>query len=704
MSLLAPFYLLAGLAVAGPILFHLLRRTPRGRRMFSTLMFLSPSPPRFTRRSSIEHWLLLLLRAAALLLLAAAFSRPFWRTVIASPDTPKLIPTVAILVDTSASLRRDGLWDQLGTQLSERLKSLDGDARLGLFAFADGWKIVAGFRETDALEGDVRRQLVESRWKDLHPEWSQADLGLGLTQTVGALQEALASQKQPGPVEVWLLSDLADGSKTEALAALEWPDGCRVVLLNATAPAGTNAGLQLVERTPDRPDDKLRVRVSNASDSQRDEFRLRWSTSKTGLEPVTLHVPAGQSRVIVPPPRPDDASELALEGDDAPFDNALWIAEPVRPREVIVYGGTEPADDSEQPRFYLQRALTATAQFDIEFVGLDELGVDRPSLVVLTEPPAAPATWLKSWIAEGGTVLAAPRKAGNVAPLLEAAGVSGVTATEGDVPRYTMLADVDFEHPLLAPFAQARFADFTGIHFWKYRALEFPQNETPRVLARFDAGAPAWVEWSRGKGRVVLWTSGWHPADSQLARSSKFPPLLLRLLELTTGVEPRPLSYVVNQAVPLPAIHGPADIAAMEIRGPNGTSETVAPGATEFVATTEPGLYTVTQGTTSWRFAVNVPPLESRTVPLAPEQLETLGVPLKSNVRDLTEEEIVARQQLMQREEIEQSQQLWRWGLIAAMVFLVGETLLARRSVPGSSADDPQAGLADAQASSGQIA
>jgi hypothetical protein len=89
-------------------------------------------------------------------------------------------------------------------------------------------------------------------------------------------------------------------------------------------------------------------------------------------------------------------------------------------------------------------------------------------------------------------------------------------------------------------------------------------------------------------------------------------------------------------------------------------------------------------------------------VPLAPEQLETLGVPLKSNVRELTDAEVVARQQLMQREELEQSQQLWRWGLIAAMVLLVGETLLARRSVPRNSASDEQAGLSDAQTASAQ--
>lgn len=697
MSLLAPLYLLAGLAIAGPILFHLLRRTPRGRRTFSTLMFLTPSPPRFTRRSSIEHWLLLLLRAAALLLVAAAFSRPFWRTVVASPDAPRLVPTVAILADTSASVRRADLRDQLGRQLSERLKTLDSDARLGLYSYSDRWRTVAGFRETDALEPEVRRQLIASRWQELQPDWGAADLGLGLTQTVGALQEALASQKQPGPVEVWLLSDLADGSKAEALAALEWPDGCRVVLLTAEAPAGTNAGLQLVERTPDRPDDKLRVRVSNAADSKKDEFRIRWVTSQPDRPAATVHVPAGQSRVIVPPERPDDASELVLEGDDAPFDNRLWIAEPIRPREVVVYGGKEAADDSAQPRFYLQGALTATAQFDVDFVGLDGLGVDRPSLVVLTEPPAAPPPWLKSWIEDGGTLLAVPRQSDDVGALLELGSVSGVTAAEGRVSEYTMLADVDFEHPLLAPFAQARFADFTGIHFWKFRDVTFPESETPRILARFDAGAPAWAEWSRGRGRVVLWTSGWHPEDSQLARSSKFPPLLLRLLELTTGVEPRPLSYIVNQPVPLPVIHGPVNVSTLEIRGPGDLSVSLTPGATEFEGTAEPGLYNVRQGSTSWKFAVNVPPLESRTAPLAPEQLEALGVPLKSNVRALTDEEIVARQELMQREELEQSQQLWRWGLIAAIFFLVGETLLGRRSIRSSPADDDPAGMVHPQ-------
>ena len=77
MGLLTPLYLAGLAALSLPVLLHLIRRTPRGRQAFSSLMFLSPSPPRLTRRSRLDHLLLLVLRLTALALLAFAFARPF---------------------------------------------------------------------------------------------------------------------------------------------------------------------------------------------------------------------------------------------------------------------------------------------------------------------------------------------------------------------------------------------------------------------------------------------------------------------------------------------------------------------------------------------------------------------------------------------------------------------------------------------------
>ena len=59
----APVLVFLLIAVSLPIVFHMFRRTPSGRQLFSTLMFLDPSPPRITRRARIENWPLLRINA-----------------------------------------------------------------------------------------------------------------------------------------------------------------------------------------------------------------------------------------------------------------------------------------------------------------------------------------------------------------------------------------------------------------------------------------------------------------------------------------------------------------------------------------------------------------------------------------------------------------------------------------------------------------
>src|SRR6516225_3429699 len=109
MTFLAPLFLLAGLAVGLPVLFHLIRRTTRQRTPFSSLMFLFPTPPRLTQRSRLEHILLLLLRCAVICLLALGFSRPFIRKPVNS-SVSNTAKRILLLVDTSASMRRANLW------------------------------------------------------------------------------------------------------------------------------------------------------------------------------------------------------------------------------------------------------------------------------------------------------------------------------------------------------------------------------------------------------------------------------------------------------------------------------------------------------------------------------------------------------------------------------------------------------------------
>src|SRR5687768_4823027 len=145
MGILAPLYL-AGLAVLTlPLLLHLVRRTPKGRKEFSSLMFLSPSPPRLTRRSRLDQILLLLMRLAALALLAFAFSRPFVRQsrVLVLEDLPQR--RVAIVIDASASMRRGDLWKQAIAQAEKDLAELGPHDEVALYSFADRLQTVVPF-------------------------------------------------------------------------------------------------------------------------------------------------------------------------------------------------------------------------------------------------------------------------------------------------------------------------------------------------------------------------------------------------------------------------------------------------------------------------------------------------------------------------------------------------------------------------------
>ena len=730
MTPLAPFYLLGALAIAGPILFHLWRRTPRGRREFSTLMFLSPSPPRVTSRSRVEHWLLLLLRGAVLLLLAFAFARPLWRTATSEPEQASDEELVAVLVDTSASLRREGAWSELMTQVGASVSKLPTTATVGLFAFDDRWRSVADFTELKSLEARARRELVIARLKELKPTWGGTNLGEALVRTASALQEIQTERATPAKLRIILASDLPVGANLDALRGFEWPSDLRVEPLIVRAISTSNAGLQLVERNLDLGDDLLRVRVTNSADAKQETFVLKWDG--TDAVSVSVYVPPGQSRVLVPPKRPDGAAATALmlTGDDHDFDNRVFVAPPRFETKLVVYCGADRTDDPEGLRFYLDGVFAASRRYRVEMVGWDEKKEDpltltlspqsrgegtkpktedkqkaeRPSLVVLTHLEEAAGTFVNEHLAAGGAVLIAARSAGSGTATLKQCGLEEVTLSEAAVRRDAMWGEIDFEHPLFAPFAEAQFSDFTGIRFWKHRALEVAgkrvgggkQEEGQagglpyggRTLARFDDGAPAFVEFSVGKGRVWLMTAGWHPADSQLARSSKFPPLVYRMLEQASGAVSRPESVPVGSAVPWQKSSG--DVASRgTVRLPDGRAVVDLMLDAAFAETTQPGLYRLEVEGRSETVAINLAADESRTSPLPIEQLESLGVRLGTAERPEETRRDQDRQRQLKLEELEQHQKLWRWGLLVVIGLLLAETWLSGRtgSAPATKAE-----------------
>lgn len=688
MSFLAPLFLAGAAAVALPILYHLIRRTSRERVLFSSLMFLAPTPPRLTRRSRLEHLLLLLLRCLVLALLAAGFARPFLKDRAAPPESGAEARHIVVLVDTSASMRRDNLWDDARSRVAALVREAGDRDEVAILAFSRQVTPVFRFDEWKSAAPGERAALAIGRINDLKPDWAATQLGQALIRGAETLAEAEPGKAARGPRRVVLISDLQEGAHVEALQGYEWPKDVELAIESIKPKVAGNAGIQLVGESGSgdsaSAEPATRVRVSNASDSTVEQLVVGWGGSAAGQfagKPVNVYVPPGQSRVVnVPVPAGAvGLDRIVLKGDAADFDNTVSVIPPEAQRSRVLYLGRDTEGEARQPLYFLRRALPQTRRQSIDVVvpargsALTPETTGGAALLVVTDSlSAADAETVRAAALAGRTVLVTLRSAEAGATLARLIGVDSLPVSEAPVRDYAILAELDFQHPLLAPFADPRFGDFTKIHFWKHRKLDAKAIPGSRVVAKFDSGAPALLEVPAGRGRIVVLTSGWHSDDSQLALSTKFVPLLFSLLELGGGVPVAVAQYFVGDVVPVPAVEGKPTV----IRTPEGRDLTLAAGATNFAQATVPGIYTLVGSEPLRRFAVNVDPSESRTARMPADEFERLGAPVKSPA-DLKGEPTPEKRALLLSTEAEARQKLWRWFIVGALALLLIETALA---------------------------
>lgn len=692
MSFLTPLYLLGAMAIALPVLFHLIRRTTRQRTPFSSLMFLRQAPPRLTKRSRLEDLLLLALRALVLGLVALGFARPFVKADTSADAIAAPPARMILLLDTSASMRRDGLWEQARQRILNLVEAAEPADRVALLAFDRRPRTLLRWEDLDAMAPAERTARVRQTLESLEPGWAETrlDQALILAAELAAEDTGDAAAERIERREVVVVTDLQRGTELDALQAYEWPAGVatRVEIVEPAAPG--NAGLQLVADRRALGGDlepSIRVRVSNSPDATRDQFRLRWASApgeavSAAAAVVEAYVPAGQARVFsVPlPPAGQDTTQLHLLGDTASFDDILYVAphQPVILR--VAYFGTGPDSDPSRPLFFLRRAFADTPRLSIR---LDAFAPDQPvaaddleayALMIATEVLSdLSAQAVQTALRNGGALLFAPSRAEALAGLPALTGLDPVSASEVRPTGYALLGELDFGHPILAPFASPAYSDFSGIRFWRYRQCDPDEFPSARVPARFDSGDPALIDVPVGDGRLLLLTSGWHPDDSQLALSSKFVPILYSMLDLAgDGLSP-PDAYAIGDALPVRASSGAEPL----VRNPDGGESSVS--GEFFTATDQPGIYQVTAaGAAASTVAVNMAPAESRTEPMPVDELAQLGVPFAMSVAQRAADP--RKRAVLANTELESNQRGWRWFVLAAAAAAIVETGIAGRT------------------------
>jgi hypothetical protein len=614
-AFLAPWFLAGLAALALPVLLHLRKNRPKQTVAFSSLMFLDPSPPVTKRRSRLQDILLLLLRCLALALLILAFSRPFFPAKEDEPVASDGAVMHFILLDTSASMRGEALEQALLTARG-LIGEIPATDWIALATFSDRLRPLISPERARELAGNERKSTALALLDEVVADWHATRLDT-------ALQAAVAAAGEEMPLKIHLIGDLQKGASLDRLRDETRPDSFQVVTHPVPRKESwTNAGIRMLP-----PEKQLqRARVTNSEGSAKSDFTLSWSGSPT---PIQISVAPGESAVFEAPPELPAEGTATLAGDDFPFDNEAAWTTPVRP--VVKIWQPDPSDlaDTSESAYFLKRAMQPTPDYSVEIVA--DLPAEAPALIVsggTTDDIAV----LRPVIEAGATVLFTVRDPASAAALATLLEIPAPEATEAVVRDHARLGEIDFKSTVFAPFADARYSDFSGIRFWKYRVLPPELLDKARILARFDSGDPAWLSFPLGEGTVHVLTTTWRPADSQLALTTKFPPLLHSLFGRGDG--PRGLRLVGHAGIETPGIHATDD----------------------------------------GKIALQLDPAESELTPLPESELRALGLPLDAPANPAADR---ATTLALSRAEQESRQRIGWWILIAAAFLFLTETLWA---------------------------
>ena len=733
LSFLTPLFLAGLLAVAVPIIIHLVRRY-RGKIIeFPSLMFLRQLPVQSVRRRSIRDWPLLLMRIGALILVVAAFARPVLQ-LGAEEDglVQDALREVVIVMDRSWSMERGERWERAVDEARSILSELVTPDRASLVVF-DGVGTVL-------VEPTLDPGRVSTAVDTVRPGWGGTQIGAGLQAAGGILQASDRTRR-----ELILISDFQrrgweDGPRdplpegTVLVTADVGDDGLgSMIVSDVTLEHTFTEGRQRVravarvvrqgEQAPSRADVILRL-DGQETESQSVEMASEGAVS-VSFSLITLPEEGVQGSVSLEPESGDAGvpfrfvispsevlSVLLVEGRG---ENGLDTA-PYLLSALTVPGGAPVQVETQR-----SATFSTTELREVDLVVLNDTPLpsgasanalqshvtEGGGLLVITGPDSAPEEWSPSW----NSFL--PARPGEL--------------IERDPTRGASLAQVDQDHPIFTLFRGAGGGGLGAPRFFRYWQLDLPDappppstetapgtdEDRPRVLARFDDGSPALAQRTVGAGRVLLWTSTLDTEWSDFPLHPVFLPVVREVVQFTGASRESVPYFTVGQPldsrfvlIEAGVISEGADLGDEPTTGPNAEPPVLAllagpDGAPldltsrdgELLQLSSPGFYEVRlpgEGSTAeWVLAVNADVREADPARMDPEELmlavapgsatepET-GVAQNALAGDLSEG-TDARTVL---EEGERRQGAWRFLLLGAILLLLGETILAGRLKP----------------------
>jgi aerotolerance regulator-like protein/VWA domain-containing protein/glycosyl hydrolase family 42 (putative beta-galactosidase) len=531
MSFLTPLFFLGVAALAAPILVHLVRRTRARKVQFPALVFVRQVPQRTIRRRTLQNVLLLLLRCLAILLIVIAFTRPFFSGGSSAKENTAAGATV-ILVDNSLSMRRDPLFAEALKRAESAVDDARNDEQIALLSFAKRYAVVNRFT-TDKSRLRLSIQSLTAGWD-----------GTDYEQALRGAESLLGEVQTSGPKKILLISDFQAPGWNQNTATFKLANSTQLTTIDVAGnDAPANIAITNVEARGvvfgQKYLDNLAVHISNFGDTPRDRIQVDFQINEQTVEKRDISLNSRDSKVIefTGFNLNEGANRCTIDvvsGDFAPDNRFYFTLRRETPSKALI---VESAARGRSDSLHLQSALTTNDDLPFTFTlkttgAVDPSGIPEYSLVVLND--AGPisgglADALTKFVEAGGQLIAAtgPRTTvesfNAMQRIMPAALREPVQTKAGESVAMT---NVKFDHPIFEVFqASGRLAAAHVIGYFRSEPAA-----TASVLARFEDGSPALVESRSGKGRVLLFTSSLGPSWNDLPLTPLYLPFIHQMV------------------------------------------------------------------------------------------------------------------------------------------------------------------------------
>ena len=701
LNFLNPLFLIGLIAVAVPVLLHILSRQKRRRIPFSTLYFLRKIDVQSARRHKLTDILLLILRTLMLLLITLALARPVLRP--ANSHAPSMgEATRIIILDDSFSTRlrheQQPLFErerEFARVAVETLRSGDNAAIL----------MSSGFDSPGTASPTGNTAILLDAVEKSVPSDSGTPLASALMRAISILDKS----KKPLN-EIILITDMQKHAfaPTDVIPDEEMRK-IRPQIYICPVRAGQNISNMTIEKvsiTSPLPlagfPFILEATVRNQTKRPLESTANLWTGNELLMQ-KKLSIPPSASTITTftfsPKSTSGKSGYLSVEPDDLDSDNNYYFNIVIlkSPHTLIVTSeGTHGME--KDGSLFLATALepleAASAEMPsgiVDYASPDDLAslsLKTYSIlffVDVTDISETPREDLKKFIREGGRALfflgSSPNANSSGGSIytepdffpFDIQDTWEVNAEEGA----TGFGEWDRTHPVTQSLKKIPNLDFSTVSFYKGWRVRFHTADTAaRILAYTRNNYPLIIESHLGKGRIVTFASGLSPEWNNLASRPVFIPLLYELIK--NLLESKSMVYAtVGDSVKLPTT-GPLDVTA-----PDGKKWTVKSekGESTFNHTSLAGNYTFhavnTAGALEDVFSVNVDPAEGNLEWISNDEAKKF-FPDVANVTVCTSPENLG---LILAEERE-GKALWHYLMLGALLLFLLESHLAGRLLP----------------------